>query len=370
MEPRTLVLDIGQHTCKAGYAGDDAPALTFRSLIGRSKHKDVFASSSVNEEDASVYVAEEAEAKASVCALSHPVRNARIQNWNDLELLWDRVYKSLGIDETQHPVLFAEPPCSAKNVRERLAEVVFERFGAPSAFFAVQGVLSMYSTGRITGLVVDVGEGQVHTVPVFDGFAISNAVEMVHYGGGNVTDSLVRMLGENGISVSTSAERELVRRIKDEHSYASMDVDREAATFEPKILEFGQSGIRHEFGSGLIRCVEGLFQPVQFDSEEKGIGELVLSSISKCDIHTRGELQRSIICSGGTTAMEGFGARLKKELQELCPHGDFKVVEPRDRHNGVWAGASTFASFSVFPQLCITKEEYEENGAGFVHVKC
>jgi actin-related protein len=43
--------------------------------------------------------------------------------------------------------------------------------------------MSLYSAGRTTGLVVDAGDGVSHTVPVFEGFTISHAVEKMEIAG-------------------------------------------------------------------------------------------------------------------------------------------------------------------------------------------
>ena len=57
-----------------------------------------------------------------------------------------------------------------------MTEIMFEKFGVPSFYLAIQAVLSLYSSGRTTGIVLDAGDGVTHTVPVFEGYAIPHAI--------------------------------------------------------------------------------------------------------------------------------------------------------------------------------------------------
>lgn len=58
--------------------------------------------------------------------------------------------------------------------RERAAEIFFETFNVPALHIQMQAVLSLYSSGRTTGVVVDSGDGVTHVVPIFEGFAIEH----------------------------------------------------------------------------------------------------------------------------------------------------------------------------------------------------
>jgi len=48
-----------------------------------------------------------------------------------------------------------------------MTEIMFEKFNVPAFYLGIQAVLSLYSSGRTTGLVLDAGDGVTHTVPVF-----------------------------------------------------------------------------------------------------------------------------------------------------------------------------------------------------------
>ena len=48
-----------------------------------------------------------------------------------------------------------------------MTEIMFESFNVPAYYVAIQAVLTLYSSGRTRGLVLDSGDGVTHTVPVF-----------------------------------------------------------------------------------------------------------------------------------------------------------------------------------------------------------
>ena len=124
-------------------------------------------------------------------------------------------------------------------------------------------------------------------------------------------------------------------------------------------------------GDERFRCPELLFQPVLNDLETKGIHQQVVKSIMKCDIDVHKDLFANIVLSGGNTMFEGFTARLQKEISYLASSSmTVRVIAPEDRKNAVWVGGSILSSFATFPQMVITKEEYDEAGPQIIHRRC
>jgi actin-related protein len=71
---------------------------------------------------------------------------------------------------------------------------MFEKFNVPAFYLAIQAVLSLYSSGRTTGVVLDAGDGVTHTVPVFEGYAIPHAIERNDLAGRDLTDCLKKLM--------------------------------------------------------------------------------------------------------------------------------------------------------------------------------
>ncbi|XP_055256395.1 beta-centractin isoform X2 [Moschus berezovskii] len=321
-----VVIDNGSGVIKAGFAGDQIPKYCFPNYVGRPKHVRVMAGAL----EGDLFIGPKAE----------------------------------------HPVLLTEAPLNPSKNREKAAEVFFETFNVPALFISMQAVLSLYATGRTTGVVLDSGDGVTHAVPVYEGFAMPHSIMRVDIAGRDVSRYLRLLLRKEGADFHTSAEFEVVRTIKERACYLSINPQKDEALETEKVQYTLPDGSTLNVGPARFRAPELLFQPDLIGDESEGLHEVLVFAIHKSDMDLRRTLFANIMLSGGSTLFKGFGDRLLSEVKKLAPKDvKIKISAPQERLYSTWIGGSILASLDTFKKMWVSKKEYEEDGSRAIHRK-
>ncbi|XP_071166900.1 actin CyI, cytoplasmic-like [Mytilus edulis] len=370
-----VIIDNGSGMIKAGFAGDDAPSAVISAITGRPRHQTEMVKQGYQEQEC--FVGDEAQNKRGILKMTYPIEHGIITNWDDMEKLWYHTfYNELRVVPEQHPVILTEAPMNPNANREKMTEFFFESLNVPAFYVAIPAVLSLYASGRTTGIVFDSGVGVSHAVPIYGGYAIPHTIKRSELAGRDLTAYLQRILPEKTHYDFASQYMEAIASdIKEKMCYVCLDFEQEMDTsVKSSSLEKSYElpdGDVLTIGKERFRCAEALFQPSFLGMEQSGIHEMIHNSIMMSDIDIRKDLYSNIMLSGGSTMFPGIADRLKKEMEALSPSAmKTKIIAPPERKYSAWIGGSILGSLSTFWQMCISKQEYDESGPSIVHRKC
>ncbi|KNC48215.1 actin [Thecamonas trahens ATCC 50062] len=294
-------------------------------------------------------------------------------NWDDFEkLIHAAMYNDLRVAPEERPLLLAAPTALDMRALTKMAQIAFETFGVPALWMIQSATLGVVAAGSVTGLAVEFGARSVTVTPVFDGYAISAATVMVPIGGDLITDHLMRLLTERGYSFTTTAEREIVRDIKEKLCFVTPDFEGELA-----LAADGGAGPDSErtyelpdgqvitISSELFRAPEILFRPALAGVEAVSLPDAILVAVMRTEPELRRELLSRIVITGGPSATRGLGDRIELELARILPDDVISHVvtsSARERKYATWIGGSIIGSLTAFHSHIITADEFNACG--------
>ncbi|KAL5134420.1 Actin-related protein 4 [Glycine soja] len=378
-EVSAIVVDLGSHTCKAGYAGEDAPKAVFPSVVGAIDQMDVDEadngennSASAPESNNNVRNADSDKTKGKRklyvgsqslgyrrdhMEVLSPFKDGIVADWDIVDSIWDHAFREcLLIDPKEHPMLLAEPSSNSQQQRERTAELMFEKYKAPALFLAKNAIKPRYSFRR-----KEIRPGEFQTVDL----------EFP-----NTTESYKLYCQR----VIASDIKECVCRAPDtpydESAYSNIPMTSYELP-DGQTIEIGADRFKIPdvlFNPSLVQSIPGTESFAEIAPSVRGLPQMVIESINKCDVDIRRELFSSILLAGGTASMQQLKERLEKDLLEESPQAArVKVLasgNATERRFSVWIGGSILASLGSFQQMWFSKSEYEEHGASYIQRKC
>jgi actin-related protein len=319
------------------------------------------------------YIGGEAMELKGIMSLQFPIEHGIVEDWPAMERIWHYTfYTDLRIDPSEFPILMTEAPLNPRSNREKMTEIMFETFNVPAMYIATQAVLSLYASGRTTGCVIDIGDGVSHVVPIFEGFALTHAIQRIDLAGRDVTNYLKRLLQQSGFSFISSAEKEIVRDIKEKLCYVALEPEKEIM-LSNKVAGMARNfmlpdGEQVKIGLERFLAPECLFNPSVVGKELPPLDDVVVESISDCELDLRRDLYSNIVLSGGSTMFPGIRERLTREIKEQVAESiDVKIIAPPERMYSVWIGGSILSSLKTFYRMWVTRRDYKELGPQVIH---
>lgn len=232
--------------------------------------------------------------------------------------IWQHIFDELNVNPRQINLLMTDSPFANKKDKQKMCELAFEHFHVKSFQLTNTAALSMYSTGRVSGLVVESGEAITYTVPVFEGYSIPHAMIKLEIAGQDITDSLIHELESSGIKCSQF--KETIRNLKEQmcsvsqnFSYDIQQVD-DPLSLEDRSYELPTGQIITVNHKQRFRSTEIIFNPMLVNNPTRGVVKMAYDSIEMCDSDLRINLYNNIVLAGGTTLMPGFKERFQAEI--------------------------------------------------------
>ncbi|XP_015117416.1 actin-related protein 2 isoform X4 [Diachasma alloeum] len=376
---KVIVCDNGTGFVKCGYAGANFPAHIFPSIVGRPIIRAVNKIGDIDVKE--LMVGDEASKLRSLLEISYPMQNGIVRNWEDMCHVWDYTFgpEKMNINPRECKILLTEPPMNPTTNREKMIEMMFEKYQFAGVYIAMQAVLTLYAQGLISGVVVDSGDGVTHICPVYEEYALPHLTRRLDIAGRDITMYLIKLLLLRGYAFNHSADFETVRMLKEKLCYIGYNIEtEEKLAVETTVLVESYTlpdGRVIKVGGERFSAPEALFQPHLINVEAPGIAELVFNTIQSAEIDMRSELYKHIVLSGGSTMYPGLPSRLEREIKQLYLErvlkndtsklGKFKIkIEDSPRRKDlVFMGGAVLAELTRNrDSFWITREDYQEKG--------
>ena len=365
MDKNCLIVDCGSGYCKAGYSGYIEPTVTLPTAVWHPQSNNM-----ITKDDKSNLLFGKQALEAENGVLIHPIQKTKIIEWDDFELYLDNLFTNeLKIKPEEYGIFMTEPPLTLKSSRERLTEILFEKFNTPFIFITNGAVLSSYGAFKYSGFVLDCGYDSSTIVPVSSGYPYSSCIQTIDVGGKDVSEFLIKLLVKKGYDEKKI--KKYIKEIKENCCYIENDNNKN----NKKIKKFNlPDGTEIELDKERILSTEVLFHPEMINKTVGGVANTFCSSVSAIDHLTKKKFEgNNLIIAGGSTLLDGFSDRLKVEIGRYYG-GKYKdrmdIINIKERNNLQWIGASTYSLMQIFKGLCTSKDEYNSFGAAAVHNKC
>uniref|UniRef100_A0A0N5AM89 Actin n=1 Tax=Syphacia muris TaxID=451379 RepID=A0A0N5AM89_9BILA len=417
-EVGALVFDAGSHSFRVGFAGEEYPKGDLPSQVGIQELVDKVDNTIDQPDDTKkirkYYIGStQLGVPRTNMEIASLTKDGMIEDWDIFEQLVDYAYKRVLNAESQYqPVLFTEPAWNVSPKREKLIELMFEKYNVPAFYLIKNAVLACFANGRTAGLIVDSGASQTSAVPVYDGYCVNRGVVKSPIGGDLIAEQCRLMCEEQSIEVVPAykiaskavvnegekpvwvPKKNLPQVTKSFEAYMKKQVLEDLASTvlqccdTPIDVEYAEKlpsspfcfpcGFSKEFQAERIKIPEGLFDLNYLKNVNTealmSVSQIAVTSCGMCDIDMRPSLYSGLVVTGGNSFLMGFTERLNHDLAHKCPPAMKLRVSAAptslERRFGAWIGGSILASLGTFQQMWISRSEYDDTGKGIVDKKC
>ncbi|KAI9700790.1 MAG: Actin- protein 6 [Candelina mexicana] len=426
---RTLVIDNGASTIKAGFA-NPSPDLekechVIPNCMGRSRDKRVWIGAQL--ENCKDF---------GEMAFRRPVEKGYLVNWEAEKEIWDHTFfdkdAKLNCEPHDTNLILTEAPNAPHALQTNSDQIIFEEFEFASYYRCVGPSLNAYNDiPTLFGsqvrpinasilpleclLIIDSGFSHTTVTPLFRGRPIQSAVRRLDVGGKILTNYLKELVSIRHYNMMD--ETYLMNEVKEAVCFVSKDFrkdlertwkggvgDRRSTdsdgesiavdyvlpdynthkhgfmrphdpSLSAKLKKLGAAAGSNEgiedfmtLGNERFTVPELLFSPGDIGMKQPGLPEVVIQSISVLPSGLWPAMLANIVVVGGNAKIDGFIERLDRELRALAPtECILRVAGAADPIKSTWLGGANLAGDrSILKELLVTRQEYQEHGSAWL----
>ena len=379
-----LVIDLGNAYTKIGFSGEDLPKEIIPSLYARNKMFDKKNEIGAFDQKMDIfgYEATEPQYKDDYDLFHLTCGDHKEKTSKEyLEFLKEALENKMGLSISEYDVIVNISPIKNEENIRAYGRLFIEDLGFKALAMINSSSLSLYATGRTSGLVVQCGETRTYTVPIYEGFPLYHALNKTKIGGRDLTEIFRRGILEEKIDIK-EGDIHTLRQVKEKtccvpveqnYEFYLDENNEDIINKETQLFKLPDETIVSIPRKTRITASELLFTPsiLEEKKNEQGLINLITGSIIKTEMidkKFKENLIENIVLSGGTTMMEGFADRVYQDLYNYKDNNGFEleyepvIIAENNRAIGKWIGMSMIASMSAFDKLFIKKSEYQELG--------
>jgi actin-related protein len=359
----SIIVDLGSSTIKIGYNNEELPKFELPSYIGET-HDNIIDGKIIRDEN-KTYISSSCNQILDSLKLYYPIKNGTFKNKNDINLIFDFLFKQLGIaspaEMNSHQILITEPIFNGIQNKKNISEYLFEKLGIPAVFFGCQPILSLLGTGRTSGVILESGDNITQCGIVKEGSSLPSTFRRYNYGGSNVTEYFQELLQRRGYFFYNSSSYQLVKLIKETIS-RTKDYKLPEGTEDNEYCNL-PDGSMIRIGDEKKKCTDILFDLDLLGNKNSTMDKMIYDSINSVDIELRLKLFGEILLSGGNTSIKGFPETLHKEIKNRINRKiKVRLYTPPKPQYCSWIGGKVITSLDDFKNMWITKAEWDEKG--------
>jgi len=313
---KIVIIDIGEGYTKVGIAGDEYPII-FPTMTGTEKYQSVMSDVGTKGQ----YVGEDCMRMRGVLKITYPINRGAIMDWDSFYAVLTHIFFNvLRVDPSKVNVIYTENALTPLETRKYITRLLFETYRVKSVYLANASVMALFSAGLTTGILLESGEGLTWVVPIIDGRIVTHAIQRLTLSGKDVSEYLRTLLLGYGINFTSSAQRDILREIKEQNCFIALnpaEVAKNTTDVTTYILPDGESAKIPI--SVRVNAPEILFHPELLGYNVSNVAQAIINSIMKLDRQYWRTMLRNIVLSGGNTMFQGFNFRLEEELKKVLP---------------------------------------------------